>query len=896
MKNKYKTLLQEINLYENEFKLISNESLIDKSYKIKKAIEQNKNKSLIKAFALIKEVSWRTLGLKHFDTQLFGGLILNEGKIIEMKTGEGKTLVSTLPSYYNALNKKGVHLITVNEYLAERDQKSMGEIYRFLNLTVGLVQEQMTEKEKQINYNADITYLTNTELGFDYLRDNLSLSPQQIVQRSFNYGIIDEVDSVLIDEARTPLIISGQSDSYIIDKYIQSAELVKFLLPDKDFIVFEKEKLIKLTENGIQKIQKILNIGNLYGISKMWVPYILNAIRAKIFFFKDVNYIQQENKILIVDEFTGRLMPNRKWNDGMHQSIEAKENIPISEMSQTLASITYQNLFLLYPKLSGMTGTAKTAETELYEIYNLKVEVVPPNKISQRKDLSDFVYIDELSKWKGVIKQCLTMQKMGRPILVGTVSVAKSELVSELLTDYGIVHNILNARPENVKKESEIISQAGRLSSVTISTNIAGRGADIPLGGDPKTLAAINLDKILNLQMGNIKIVVYNSNISYKFDTKNSLVKFFYQNPRSIIPVINQRYLFKRFKYVKKVNSERYLFELLQASTNAIINRKFDERNRFNLPIEWMYLQLFNRYKKITYLENKLVTNLGGLYVIGTERHESARVDNQLRGRTGRQGAPGTTRFFISLDDNLLRIFGGDVIQKRFINQKLVTLQLDQPLESNILQNTIDSIQEQVEDFYYDSRKSLFKYDEILDKQRLAIFRERQISLFTSNPRNLILMYSESVIEDFASQIMEKKSNQKMVLMIGIYLSIQFQLPYDELNSIINTRRLTYLKTSNFLRKQLWKSYDALESYAEIYFPKKIRFIEKTIILRNIDKNWKYHLQRMVLLQEAINLRSYAQVDPFIEYKNDALNLFLKTLQNIKYGIYNEIFGFLFDL
>ena len=916
----YKNLINEINLNGKKLEFLSQEELIDAAEKVKRKIsleneigKQTLQETIVDTFALVREVSWRTLGLKHFSTQLMGGLILNEGKIVEMKTGEGKTLVSTLPAYYNAALKKGVHIITVNEYLAERDQKWMGEIYRFLDSSVGLVKEQMTEKEKKLNYNADITYLTNTELGFDYLRDNLAISTNQIVQRPFYYGIIDEVDSILIDEARTPLIISGKSDAYSLDKYIQAAEVACFLELNKDFIIFERERSIQLTEEGILKTQKILKIKNLFDITEPWVTYVLNALKVKVFFLKDTNYIVENNKIVSVDEFTGRVMPNRQWNEGIQQAIEAKENVPLSDMNQTIASITYQNLFLLYPKLAGMTGTAKTAEIELDEIYNIEIEVLPTAKPIKRKDLKDFVYIDELSKWKGVIKECFEMQKIGRPILIGTTNIEKSELLSELLKDYDIKHNVLNAKPKNAKSEAEIISQAGRLNSITIATNMAGRGADIPLGGDAKILAIKHLQNLLNGHKVKHKKITKNflnklvrTNTKLKASAKpvllNNKKKIFELSckPLKKERLIDKNFVFptfnlrSKYKINKKFDIETHLFDLRQIPINYIIRSKLNQTNQFNLLLEWIYLQLFKKYTKITDIEKNVVCNLGGLYVIGTERHDSIRIDNQLRGRAGRQGEPGTSRFFISLDDNLLRIFGDDKIKNQL--QRWVTLEPSVPLESNFLDSSITAAQKKVEDFYYESRKNLFKYDEILDSQRLAIFTERRKGLFNKNVRSWILTYTESLIDDLANQISTTQVDINTLFLLTVYLNLQFNLSYKEIFLLLDNKSLNYSEINEFLRKQLWKTYDLIEAYTEIYYPKKIRLIEKTIILRNIDKNWKYHLRQMLFLKTAIGWRSYGQVDPLIEYKNEAFTLFDITLTNIKYGVAKEIFNFLDDI
>ena len=582
-------------------------------------------------------------------------------------------------------------------------------------------------------------------------------------------------------------------------------------------------------------------------------------------------------------------MPNRQWNEGIHQSIEAKENVPLSDMNQTIASITYQNLFLLYPKLSGMTGTAKTAEIELDEIYNLEVEVLPTSKPIKRKDLNDFVYLDELSKWKGVIKECFEMKKIGRPLLIGTANIDKSELLSELLNDYNIKHNLLNAKPKNAKSEAETISQAGRLNSITIATNMAGRGADIPLGGDPKILAVKYLQKLFkNRLQSNSTTVLLNNKLNLKKSDKN--VKK--NKIKQILFPINMISL--KLKKKKRGEINNYLFDLRQIPVNYIIKSKLTQKNQLNLPLEWIYLQLFKKCNKITDLEKQIVCNLGGLYVIGTERHDSLRIDNQLRGRSGRQGAPGTSRFFLSLDDNLLRIFGDEKVTGQL--QKWTKLDSNIPLESTFLDTSITNAQKKVEDYYYETRKNLFKYDEILDSQRLAIFTERRKGVFNKNVRSWILIYADSLIDDLTNQLITTKVDINILFMITAYLSLQFQISHKEIFLILRDKNLSYQELSEFLRKQLWKTYDLIEAYTEIYYPKKIRLIEKTIILRNIDKNWKYHLKQMIFLKTAIGWRSYGQVDPLIEYKNEAFTLFDLTLTNIKYGVSKEIFNFLNDI
>ena len=483
--NKYQNLINQINILENDLKPLTDSELRLKSFKLRKQFEatQDLNSLIAESFALTRETSLRTLGLRHFDVQLIGGLVLNNQKIAEMKTGEGKTLVATLPAFLNALTKKGVHIVTVNDYLANRDQVSMGQIYRFLGLDTGLIQENMSTIERRKNYNADITYVTNYEVTFDYLRDNMALNSSDLVLRPFNYCIIDEVDSILIDEAQTPLIISNNIQTPI-EKYIVAAEITDYLELNNDYKIDEKNKNVILTEEGSKQVEKILSIQDLYDPQDPWIPYIINALKANSLYFNNVHYIVQNNRIIIVDEFTGRIMPDRRWGDGLHQAIEAKEKLPIRQKTETVAAITYQNFFLLYPKLSGMTGTGKTAEIEFEKIYKLSVEEIPTARPTQRKDLPDLIYKDQFSKWNAIAQTCNQISSTGQPILIGTTTVEKSEMLAQLLSEYKLAYQILNAKPENVRRESEIVAQAGKKGSITIATNMAGRGTDIILGGN----------------------------------------------------------------------------------------------------------------------------------------------------------------------------------------------------------------------------------------------------------------------------------------------------------------------------------------------------------------------------------------------------------------------------
>jgi len=861
--NNYSKIINSINGLETQIKELSDTQILEKGFNLSKQFKltENKDSLLVETFALVREVSSRKLGLRHFDTQLLGGLVLNSGKIAEMKTGEGKTLVATLPAVFNSFSGKGVHLVTVNEYLAQRDQTWMGKIYNSLGLTVGLVQEGMSTQDKKINYRADITYITNSELAFDYLRDNMAPNREDIVQRPFSFGIIDEVDSILIDEARTPLIISQESPKPL-EKYIEAAEISNYLKPAQHFEKDEKSKNITLTEDGLSVCENILNVNDLYDSTDPWIPYINNAVKAKTFFIKDVDYIVKNQEVQIVDEFTGRIMSDRRWSDGLHQAVEAKEKLVIKKDTQTLASITYQSFFLLYPKLSGMTGTAKTAETELEKIYNLEVLVLPTAKTLKRNDLSDLVYTQEVSKWKSVAKECKDMYEIGRPVLVGTTSVEKSEIISQLLSDFKIPHELLNAKPENAKRESEIIAQAGRKKSITISTNMAGRGTDIILGGNAKFLAkksllltlALLADKTLDQQDLFDQI-----SVSLKFNLSET----------SILQLI--------VDYIDRNNSDYLTFEQIENGIDIT-----DNLIKLGNPIlESVLLKIYrfflNRYEFETENERNDIKKLGGLFVIGTERHESRRIDNQLRGRAGRQGDPGTSRFFLSLDDNLLKVFGGSNIQQMITR---LNVQDDIPLESNFLSQSLDNAQEKVERFYYDSRKQVFEYDGVLDKQRQIIFLERRRILKRDNIRNLIVKCGELVIDDLILEFNTKTYDQAYLFDLAV--KVQNTLGLDVNLSDIQNKNLTLGLIRIFFYREFWIAYDLKEGEFENYVPDLIRTLEKSLMLSTIDSFWTLHLQKMNSLRDSIGWRGYGQKDPLVEYKNEAFRVFIKTLIDIR--------------
>ena len=849
--NQYQGLINQINALENNLKTLTDTDLRNKTFQLKKQYQQEQDlDSLIaQSFAITREASLRTLGLRHFDVQLIGGLVLNSGKISEMRTGEGKTLVATLPAYLNALTNKGVHIVTVNDYLASRDQLSMGQIYRFLGLDTGLIQEDMAFLERQQNYKADVTYVTNNELAFDYLRDNMASNLNQVVLPPFNYCIVDEVDSIFIDEAQTPLIIS-QAVETCIDKYIVAAEVGEYLEVNVHFKVDEKNRNIILTEQGTAQIEKILQVEDLYNPNDPWIPYILSAIKATALFFRNVHYIVQNNQIIIVDEFTGRIMPDRRWNEGLHQAVEAKEGVPIRQNTETAASITYQNFFLLYPKLSGMTGTAKTSEVEFEKIYNLPVEEIPTARPNLRKDLPDFVYKDSLTKWTAIAKECKSIAKTKQPILIGTTTVESSEMLADLLKEYQLSYQLLNAKPENVKRESEIVAQAGEIGSITIATNMAGRGTDIILGG--------NITFKVRKQLYNILVSYKNS--SERTTNSIDLNKTF---------SLTNDLIFTSQKFLSVLTTLLYDSTFLSLSSTEIL-KFLNEIDQIRIPkipyqcsIKFLLNELIKFEKKNQSINNKIVKNLGGLYIIGTERNNSRRIDNQLRGRCGRQGDPGTSRFFLSLEDSLFRNFGSSKLQNFMQNQLLDDL----PLESNLLTKSLDAAQKRVEERDYDGRKYLFDYDDILNKQRNIVYYERRKLLESQSLRETILAYGEQVIKDIINLLKDPKFTKSSSLIEEL-----FKTRLVSLNGDLNNIDSFELKT--YLFQEFWLSYESKVLEFEICQIGLIRSFERTIILYYTDIAWKEHLQKISLLRDAVGWRSYGQRNPLFEFKEEAYNLF----------------------
>ena len=867
---KYQNLINQINSLEDKLKTLTDSELRAANFKLKTQYKESQNlDSLIaESFALTREASSRALGLRHFDVQLIGGLVLNNQKIAEMKTGEGKTLVATLPASLNALTEKGVHIVTVNNYLASRDQVSMGQIYRFLGLNTGLIQDDMTTSERKKNYDADITYVTNYELTFDFLRDNMVLNLTDVVLRPFNYCIIDEVDSILIDEAQTPLIISNNIETPV-EKYIIASEITEYLEVNIHYKVDEKNKNIILTEQGSKQIEQILRIQDLYDPRDPWIPYVINAIKANALFFNNVHYIVQNNRIVIVDEFTGRIMPDRRWGDGLHQAIEAKEKLQIRQKTETVASITYQNFFLLYPKLSGMTGTGKTTEIEFEKIYNLSVDEIPTARPILRKDLPDLIYKDQFSKWNSIAKNCNQISLSGQPILIGTTTVEKSEMLAQLLNEYNLSYQILNAKPENVRRESEIVAQAGKKSTITIATNMAGRGTDIILGGNINFKIQKELYDILTLSKNFIllkKINIFQSQLRYQF---NCISQKFLSVLSSLLA--NQQFL--------KL-SDIDILRILRKNDRVSLST-----TSYQCSIRFLIKELIRYYKKHQEQENKIVKNLGGLYIIGTERNDSRRVDNQLRGRCGRQGDPGTSRFFLSLDDNLLRLFGGSKVQNFMQTQMLD----DSPLESTILTKSLDSAQERVEERAYQQRKNLFDYDDILNKQRNIVYFERQQILKSVSNQKNILAYGEQIITDILLELKNEKTfSKEIILLLENLFGKNLSLKYVE-DSKLLINKFTFYELKTYLFNEFWLTYQSKLNELAVYGDGICENLERSIILINLDIIWREHLQKMTLLREAVGWRGYGQRNPLYEYKRDAFYMFEKQKENLRHLVIYDL-------
>ena len=792
---------------------MSDDELRGLTYEFKARIARGESLDdlLPEAFAAVREASKRTLGQRHYDVQLMGGAALHLGNIAEMRTGEGKTLVSTLPAYLNALSGNGVHVVTVNDYLAARDAQWMGRVHRFLGLSVGTILSNMNPQERREAYGADITYGTNNEFGFDYLRDNMTLDPNDRVQREHNFAIVDEVDSILIDEARTPLLISGPAD--VATKwYAEFARLVPRLTAGTDYEVNEKKRTIGILEPGVEKVENWLGIENLYeSVNTPLVGYLNNAIKALALFKKDKDYVVMEGEVLIVDEHTGRILAGRRYNDGMHQAIEAKEGVEIQNENQTLATITIQNYFRMYEKLAGMTGTAMTEASEFQQIYKLGVVPIPSNREVKRVDQSDLVYRTEEAKLKAVIADIENKHKLGQPVLVGTTSVAKSELVSSYLTKSGIPHEVLNAKQHD--REATIIAEAGRKKAVTVATNMAGRGTDIMLGGNPEFRAAQELER------------------------------------RGLDPVENQ------------VEYEA-AWQLALDSAKAAVKSEHEE-----------------------------VVAVGGLYVLGTERHESRRIDNQLRGRSGRQGDPGETRFYLSLQDDLMRLFKGDMVNS-FLQR--FNVPDDVPIEAKMVTNSIRSAQTQVEAQNFEIRKNVLKYDEVMNSQRKVIYAERSRVLDGENIQTQIMTFMADTIAEYVTAATAEGFPEDWDLE-SLWSALKTLYPIEiSVNDMIQAaggdpENLSPEFMIETLHKDIETAYLAREN--QLGTP-VMRELERRVILSVLDRKWREHLYEMDYLQEGIGLRAMAQRDPLVEYQREGYDLFVAMMEGIK----EESVGYLFNV
>ena len=927
---RYQPLVSDINLLEEDIAPLSDQDLRSLTAEFRQKLDNVRNAGgsaeaivarerklldelLPQAFAVVREAGKRVLGMRHFDVQLIGGMVLHDGQIAEMKTGEGKTLVATLPAYLNALTGRGVHVVTVNDYLARRDAEWMGQIHRFLGLNVGLIQQEMPPADRLRNYGCDITYATNSELGFDYLRDNMATDRADVVQRDFHYCIIDEVDSILVDEARTPLIISGQVErpqekyrqaSLVAEQLIRAAEMGKDGIdPEGDYEVDEKQRNVTLTDEGFAKAEQLLGVSDLYDPADPWAHFINNALKAKELFIKDVNYIVRAGDAVIVDEFTGRVMPGRRWSDGLHQAIEAKENLPIQPETQTLASITYQNFFLLYPRLAGMTGTAKTEEVEFEKTYKLEVTVVPTNRTRSRADWTDQVYKSETAKWRAVAAETARIHAEGRPVLVGTTSVEKSELLSALLAEQEVPHNLLNAKPENVEREAEIVAQAGRAGAVTIATNMAGRGTDIILGGNSDYMARLKLREVLLPRLvrpeedhlppvpqrrssGGAGFQGAESADPYKAPSEARAIGTLYPCP--LLPSTEES-LIELGRDLAQAWGDRSLTVLELEDRIAQAAEKAPIEDPLLQRLRELISRVKAEYDVVVKQDEEQVRSAGGLHVIGTERHESRRVDNQLRGRAGRQGDPGSTRFFLSLEDNLLRIFGGDRVAGLM---NAFRVEEDMPIESGMLNRSLEGAQKKVETYYYDIRKQVFEYDEVMNNQRKAVYAERRRVLDGRGLKQQVIGYGERTTDDIVEAYVnpelppEEWDLTNLVAKVKEFIYLLDDLTPDQLQG------LSVEELKAFLQEQLRNAYDLKEGQVDQVRPGLMREAERFFILQQIDTLWREHLQAMDALRESVGLRGYGQKDPLIEYKNEGYDMFLEMMTQMRRNVIYSMFMF----
>ena len=814
----FSKVADKIDAMEPKFEAMTNKELRNMTniFKERLAKGETLDDILPEAFATVREASKRVLGLRHYNVQLIGGMVLHQGRIAEMKTGEGKTLVATAPVYLNALEGKGVHVVTVNDYLAKRDKEQMGKVYEFLGMTVGVIVHGQDPQTRRAQYQCDITYGTNNEYGFDYLKDNMVIHKEQMVQRELNYAIVDEVDSILVDEARTPLIISGPGDKST-HLYSDANTFILTLKPD-DYEIDEKQKSVALTESGIQKAEVYFNVENITDIAHMELYHHINqALKAHTNMKKDVDYVVKDGEIIIVDEFTGRLMFGRRYSEGLHQAIEAKEGLRIQRESKTLATVTFQNYFRMYNKLAGMTGTAKTEEEEFKAIYKMDVVQIPTNKPVQRQDLSDAVYKNVVGKFNAVVEDIIERHKNKQPILVGTVSIENSELISQLLKRRGVKHEVLNAKYHD--KEAEIIAQAGRLGAVTIATNMAGRGTDIVLGGNPTFL------------------------------TK---------------------------KEMKKLGYDESVINKVDASLEGIDR----EGNEELFAAREKYEELYKKYKEETKAEQEEVMKAGGLAIIGTERHESRRIDNQLRGRAGRQGDPGSSRFYISLEDDLMRLFGSERISS--VVEK-IGLEEDMPIEHKMLTKSIEGAQKKVEGRNFGIRKHVLQYDDVMNKQREIIYAERRRVLEGENLQEQIENMIHSLIEEGVMSYSQDGFDAERFVeyMYNLFMP----------RGSIEVSDIENLKTEQVIEKVFEIAMKIYNGKEERIGSDRMREVERVVLLQAVDSHWIDHIDAMDQLRQGIGLRAIGQQDPVIAYTDEGFNMFNEMNAHIKEDTIKYLFN-----
>ncbi len=808
-------IADQIEALESDMKALSDEQMRARTNEFKQRLQQGETLDdlLPEAFALVREASIRTTGMRHFHVQLIGAVVLHQGRIAEMRTGEGKTLVATMPAYLNALSGKGVHIVTVNDYLARRDSEWMGKIYKFLGLSVGLIVHDMEASERRKNYACDIIYGTNNEYGFDYLRDNMVIFREQMVQRPLHYAILDEVDSILIDEARTPLIISGIGDKST-EMYTRADRFARRLKAEEDYEVDEKRRVVTLAEEGVRKAESAFSVENLSDVDNTELNHHINqALRAQVLFHRDTDYVVQDGQVIIVDEFTGRLMLGRRYSEGLHQAIEAKENVRVAHESKTLATITFQNYFRMYNKLSGMTGTAKTEEEEFRGIYGLDVVVIPTHMPMIRKDENDVVYSTEKGKYKAVIDEIVALHQSGRPILAGTVSVEKSEILSRLLKQRGVKHEVLNAK--NHQHEAQIVAQAGKVGSVTIATNMAGRGTDIILGGNPDYLAR------------------------------------------------------------QKMRKDGYEDERIE---DAVSHAETDDREI--LAARAAYRETYEGFAKTCQTEHEEVVKIGGLHIIGTERHESRRIDNQLRGRAGRQGDPGSSRFYVALEDDLMRLFGGERIQG-LMNK--ISPDDDIAMDIGMLSRQIETAQRRIESRNFDIRKHVLQYDDVMNQQRTIIYAQRRSVLLGENVHDNIVEMIHTLVGHAVDLYCQQDTVREEWDFDGLTAYVRrLMLPPDDI--VVNEDEKMDIKREALIQR--------IVEQAEAYYLVRegmaqkagadMREIERVILLRSVDRHWMDHIDAMDQLRQGVALRAYGQRDPAVEYKFEGFDMFESMVHGIQ--------------